>query len=74
MEWECFSGADGLPVNHPALGYAERVCEYALDGALNREFFWDAAGNPAALHERRIVGDFGLNLHADGSTSVLPMK
>ena len=74
MEWECFSGADGLPVNHPARVYAECVREYAPDGSLSREFFWDAAGNPAPLHERRFVGDFGLSLHADGSTAVQPMR
>lgn len=73
LEWECFSGADGLPVNHPTRGYAERVCEYNPGGGLAREFFWDAAGNPAPLHERRIVGDFGLSLHSDGSTAVQPL-
>lgn len=74
LEWECFSGADGLPINHPALGYAERVCEYAPDGRLAREYFWDAAGNPAPLHERRLAGDFGLTLHSDGSTVVQPLR
>ena len=74
MEWECFCGADGLPVNHPARGYAERVCVYAPDGSPSREFFWDAEGNPSPLHERRFVGNYGLSLHADGSTAVQPLK
>lgn len=74
LEWECFSGADGLPVNHPVLGYAEHVCEYSPVGELRREFFWDAAGNPASLHERRFAGDFGLTLHRDGSTAVQPLR
>ena len=74
LEWECFSGADGLPVNHPSRGYAERVCEYAPDGGLAREFFWDAAGNPAPLYERRFFGDHDLTLHSDGSTAVQPLR
>lgn len=73
LEWECFTGADGLPVNHPALGYAEHVCEYSPLGDLRREFFWDSTGNAAALHERRFAGDFGLTLHRDGSTAVQPL-
>lgn len=72
-EWECFSGADGLPVNHPVLGYAERVCEYSPQGELQREFFWDAEGNPAPVCERRFIGDYGLSLHRDGSTAVQPL-
>lgn len=75
-EWECFGGADGLPVNHPALGYAERVCQYAADGSLEREYFWDAAGLPAPTCERRHVdthaGAYTLSLHSDGSTTVQP--
>ena len=75
-EWECYAGADGMPVNHPVHGYAERVCEYGADGKLEREYFWDASGHPAAVCETRHVpaasGDYALNLHADGSTSVLP--
>ena len=74
VEWECFCGADGLPVNQLSRGYAERVCEYAPDGSAAREFFWNADGNPAALHERRFAGDFALTLHADGSTAVQPVK
>lgn len=75
-EWECFGAADGLPVNHPALGYAERVCEYADDGALLREYFWDAEGLPAPVSERRHVGThagvYTLSLLSDGSTVVQP--
>ena len=75
-EWECYAGADGMPVNHPVHGYAERVCEYGADGKLEREYFWDASGHPAAVCETRHVpaasGDYALNLHADGSTSVHP--
>jgi hypothetical protein len=75
-EWECYGGADGMPVNNPARGYAERVCDYSEDGALEREYFWDAAGNPASLCERRHAatpaGHYSLSLHADGSTSVQP--
>lgn len=74
VEWECFNGADGLPVNHPAHGYAERVCEYAPDGTPVREYFWNEDGNPAALHERRFAGNFALTLHSDGSTAVQPVK
>ncbi len=75
-EWEFYGGADGLPVNNPALGYAERVCLYDADGHLQREFFWDEDGNPAPLCERRHTntpgGHYILSLHADGSSSVQP--
>ena len=75
-EWECFGGADGMPVNHPARGYAERVCDYTPSGQLEREYFWDAAGNPAPVCELRhtttAVGSYLLSLHTDGSTSVQP--
>ncbi len=75
-EWECYAAADGMPVNHAARGYAERVCEYGEDGSLEREYFWDARGNPAAVCETRHVatpsGNYALSLHADGATSVEP--
>lgn len=75
-EWECYTAADGMPVNHAELGFAERVCEYGADGALEREYFWDARGNPAEVCETRHVttpsGNYALSLHADGSTSVKP--
>lgn len=74
IEWECFQGADGMPCNNDALGYAERVCEYADNGNLLREYFWDAKGNPAPCYEKRHIAQGGahyvLSLHADGSTSV----
>ncbi|MBQ3524810.1 MAG: hypothetical protein IJA63_00915 [Akkermansia sp.] len=73
-EWECYRGADGLPCNNAALGYAERVCEYGNDGALRKEFFWDAVGNPAPCYEKRYIEQGGaryeLALLADGSTRV----
>ena len=75
-EWECYAAADGMPVEHPALGYAERVCEYSRAGHLEREYFWDAAGKPAPVCEARHVrtpdGVYTLRLHADGATSVQP--
>ena len=75
-EWEFYGGADGLPVDNRALGYAERVCIYDAAGALQREYFWDAAGNPAPLCERRHTstphGHYTLSLHTDGSTNVEP--
>lgn len=75
-EWECFSGADGLPVNHPALGYAERICLYSPEGRLAREYFWNEQGLPAEMNERRHVdtqaGAYTLSLHSDGSTRVQP--
>ncbi len=75
-EWECFGAADGMPVNHPVLGYAERVCEYAADGALIREWFWDAEGLPAQVSERRHIdtgaGLYTLSLQSDGATVVQP--
>lgn len=74
--WECFAAADGMPVNHPVHGYAERVCEYGADGELQREYFWDARGNPATVCETRHVptsaGHYALSLHADGCTEVQP--
>lgn len=75
-EWEFYGGANGLPVNHPALGYAERLCQYSPEGHLEREYFWDAQGRPAAISERRHVdthaGAYTLSLHSDGSTVVQP--
>lgn len=76
VEWECYSGADGMPVEHPRRGYAERVCEYSPQGELEREYLWDAAGNPAPVAERRYEGTssgrFALSIHRDGSTTVQP--
>ena len=77
-EWECFAAADGMPVVHPVLGYAERVCEYTPSGELEREYFWDAAGHPAPVCEARHVptaaGMYTLRLHSDGSSSVQPQE
>ncbi len=74
VEWECFNAADGLPCDNPACGYAERVCEYAADGSLQREYFWDALGNPAECYEKRHSGEGSahhvLSLNSDGSTSL----
>lgn len=74
VEWECYNAADGLPCQNEALGYAERVCEYASDGTLQREYFWDAGGNPASCYEKRYTMSSGachvLSLHADGSTEL----
>ena len=74
VEWECYQGADGMPCNNTGLGYAERVCEYADDGALLREYFWDAKGNPAPCYEKRHIAQGGahyvLSLHSDGSTAI----
>ena len=74
VEWECFNDADGLPCMNAALGYAERVCEYGQDGALIREFFWDAEGNPCESYEKRYCSDPSgkhiLTLHSDGSTEL----
>lgn len=76
VEWECFSGGDGLPVNDPRCGYAERVCMYSPQGELQREYFWDAAGKPAAVaelrHENTPHGRFTLQIHRDGATTVQP--
>lgn len=73
-EWECFNGADGHPCDNPALGYAEHVWEYDDAGALAREYFWDAAGNPAPVYEKRYSGQGAfrhvLSLHTDGSTEL----
>lgn len=74
VEWECFNDAAGMPCLNSALGYAERVCEYGPDGALTREYFWDAEGNPSPCYEKRYChtsdGDYALSLHSDGSTEV----
>lgn len=74
--WEFFSGADGAAVNHPALGYAERVYSYSPQGNLIREFYRDAAGNPAPVYEQRHAnteaGHFVLSLQRDGSSTVQP--
>ncbi len=70
--WECYNAADGLPCQHPDLGYAERLSEYSPDEGLLRETFWDARGNPAPCHEKRYTregdGTHVLTLLADGST------
>ena len=75
VEWECYNAADGLPCLNEALGYAERVCEYGADGALTREYFWDARGNPCPRYEKRYTraaedGQHVLSLLADGSTEL----
>ena len=74
VEWECFNDADGLPCLNSALGYAERVCEYGRDGALTREFFWDAEGNPSDCYEKRYchtpTGTIVLSLLSNGSTEL----
>lgn len=74
VEWECYNDAEGMPCMNDALGYAERVCEYGVDGALMKEYFWDAAGNPCSRYEKRYThtpaGDHVLTLLADGSTEV----
>lgn len=76
QEWECYGGIDGVPVNHPARGYAERVCEYTPKGELVREYFWDCSGQPASVAERRLSatpqGRYVLSLQRDGSTIVQP--
>lgn len=74
VEWECFNDADGLPCVNEALGYAERVCEYGNDGALLREYFWDATGSPCNCYEKRYChsaeGKHRLSLLCDGSTEL----
>ena len=74
VEWECYNDAEGLPCVNDALGYAERVCEYGQDGALTREYFWDAQGNPCSRYEKRYThtdeGNHVLSLLADGSTEL----
>lgn len=71
-EWECYNDADGAPCDNPELGYAEHVWEYNDSGELTREFFWNAAGQPAPCYEKRYggqgVGRHVLSLHTDGST------
>lgn len=70
--WECFNAADGKLCVNPSLGYAEHVWEYADNGRLRREYFWDADGNPSPCYEKRYIeqGNVGhvLSLHTDGST------
>lgn len=72
LEWECFNAADGMPCFNESRGYAERVCEYRGDGSLEREYFWDAEGNPTPCYEKRYAHDASgrhvLSLHTDGST------
>ncbi|MBR5887510.1 MAG: hypothetical protein IKZ07_04805 [Akkermansia sp.] len=74
VEWECFNGADGRPCLNPIYGYAERLCEYAPDGNLEREFFWDCRGNPADCYEKRHISDGSshhvISLRRDGSTEL----
>lgn len=74
LEWECFNAADGLPCDNPACGYAERVCEYFPDGKLDREYFWNAQGNPTDCYEKRYTydehGRHVISLHTDGSTAL----
>lgn len=74
--WEFYGGADGTAVNHPALGYAERVCSYSPDGKLERELYLNADGEPALVFERRHAesggGHYVLSLHRDGGSTVRP--
>lgn len=76
-EWECFNAADGLPSEHPALGYAERVCEYTPAGYLRREYFWDAMGNPTSCYRKDYTrtreGEYVLSLFTDGSSELTPL-
>lgn len=76
-EWECFNAADGMPAEHPAYGYAERICEYSPAGHLRREYFWDAMGNPTACYRKDYTqteeGEYVLSLFMDGSSEVVPM-
>lgn len=76
-EWECFNAADGLPTEHPAYGYAERVCEYSPAGHLRREYFWDASGRPTLCYRKDYTltddGEFVLSLFTDGSTELRPL-
>lgn len=76
-EWECFNAADGMPSEHPALGYAERVCEYSPAGRLSREYFWDAAGNPTSCYRKDYArtreGEYVLSLFTDGSSELIPL-
>lgn len=78
VEWECYNAADGLPSVHPGLGYAERVCEYSPEGRLQREHFWDAAGNPARRyrcdHTHTDHGRYVLSLYTDGSSEIRPFE
>ena len=71
-EWECYNAEDGMPCLNTALGYAERVCEYTPAGALSREYFWDADGNPTFCYEQRHhcegANRHVLRLNTDGST------
>lgn len=73
-EWECYNADDGMPCMNEALGYAERVCEYAPDGSLSREYFWDADGNPTFCYEQRHHQEADhrhvLRLNTDGSTEL----
>lgn len=76
-EWECFNAADGLPIEHPALGYAERVCEYSPAGRLQREYFWDSLGKPTACYRKDYTltgeGEYVLSLFTDGSSELRPL-
>ena len=73
-EWECYNADDGMPCMNEERGYAERVCEYAPNGALQREYFWDAEGNPTFCYEQRHSGGEDarhvLRLNTDGSTEL----
>lgn len=72
LEWECYNGADGLPCFNHECGYAERVCEYADNGQLSCEYFWDAIGTPSSCHEKRYKDGYVLSLHSDGGTELRP--
>lgn len=76
-EWECYAGADGLPRDNPAAGYAEKVSLYAANGDKNYEYFWRADGTHADCCEKRYADSpdglpYCLKLWADGSSEVAP--
>lgn len=74
-EWECFAGADGLPRDNGAAGYAEKVCTYGASGEKEFEYCWAADGTPAYMARKRYVHNsdgqpYCLILHADGGSTV----
>lgn len=77
-EWECYTGEDGLPMDNPATGYAEKVSLYSRDGSKAYEYFWKADGSHADCCEKRYARSpdgqaYCLRLHADGSSAVAPV-
>ena len=78
-EWECYAGADGLPRDNPAVGYAEKVSLYSPEGNKSYEYFWRADGSHADCCEKRYARSpdgqaYCLRLNADGSSSVVPAE